>query len=1143
MHKPYILVKSELAETPMKNLDLQNKRDKRRRRPCRTNLFPYTDSHSHSQFDQSSCLLEDPAHGDDVTPKARDITARPAALAPAALILTDHEARTAPAQANGPQDTGALVASLDDPMAALPGSPSDPALLVNRRDSAQALLDSLSDLAPLGPNDSVLPGSLSVAGSNRCLTGLVVQADLLGEVAKVRQTPSGEPRRRNKSNVMFTSDTPDEGIALFEDKCLNSKQDIKQEAQLDFRDQDVKEKNPLPPVRLPIRRPIYGMKGKKINLRANFFPIRFGPSAVFYAYKVIFEQPPNTKRHVIQVFTSLVKNPEFARFGPPVSDLATWFVTTRKLDIQAKRVGVDPGDDGVPKHVYTVRFKLQGDGRLPLEAVTRGLSNPDVHMKVSNEDFVIQMLNIIVSGYAFNDPGVAITDKSRSKYFYIDDRAEKWNLGGGLECLRGIFSSVRPGPSKFMLNLNVSNSAFYQPLPMDEFYNEFLRMRNEDYDALHRTLRNVKVTVKHLKPLKDDNGNPVPRVKNIWGLATTKDGAPIKDDQQGRLTAKVPSLAADPYDVEFWCQAKDDRGNPTGPGWYISVAKYFKEQYNITARKGLPVLNVGNTARPIYMPMDVCRIIKGQQYNGDLSTAQRQEIIKFSCRRPPDNHETIMNLGRDILGIPTKKFRNEKQMDFADTMAVVPGRILDPPTLKYATRPEAPRNGSWNLVGKKFLKGASIESWVCVWIKAGGTRQKPEEITTGLGEFRAKAGEMGLVLRGIPAIVSFNLDGRDLFTEHQALFKLLDGVHKQSKRPDFALIVIPQGADRVFRYVKWQCDVRIGLANHCVLANKFTRTDAQYMANNALKVNLKFGGINHTLDTNSSGLLAAGKTMVVGIDATHPAPTDTDNFPTIAAIVASTDGGLGQWPGEIRIQSRRQEMMEHLTDMMLKRLHRWTLGGKKPLPDNILIYRDGVSEGQYNQVLVTEMTALRGAFAKVYKDRSHPRLTILVVTKRHHVRFFPTSAQDCDRTNNCKNGTLVERGITRPWYWDFYLQAQTPLQGSARPAHYVVLYDEIFTKNPSSPKGYNAADALQQLTHNICYMMARCTRAISYGTPAFLADRYCDRGRKYVLAYYEEREAMLKKSGKKKVNKSDIPVPEPHYIEVHHTLAETMVYI
>ena len=51
------------------------------------------------------------------------------------------------------------------------------------------------------------------------------------------------------------------------------------------------------------------------------------------------------------------------------------------------------------------------------------------------------------------------------------------------------------------------------------------------------------------------------------------------------------------------------------------------------------------------------------------------------------------------------------------------------------------------------------------------------------------------------------------------------------------------------------------------------------------------------------------KTMMVGIDVTHPGPGSKDGTPSIAAVVASVDDNFVQFPASIRIQASKQEVI------------------------------------------------------------------------------------------------------------------------------------------------------------------------------------------------------------------------------------------
>ena len=104
-------------------------------------------------------------------------------------------------------------------------------------------------------------------------------------------------------------------------------------------------------------------------------------------------------------------------------------------------------------------------------------------------------------------------------------------------------------------------------------------------------------------------------------------------------------------------------------------------------------------------------------------------------------------------------------------------------------------------------------------------------------------------------------------------------------------------------------------------------------------------------------------------------------------------------------------MVSTLNEMMQERLMLWIKKNKRD-PDKILIYRDGVSEGQYQSVLENELTQIRAACKEVYGARRLPQITIVVVGKRHHTRFYPTDARQADYKGNPLPGTMVDRGVT-----------------------------------------------------------------------------------------------------------------------------------
>ncbi|RLN07443.1 hypothetical protein C2845_PM11G20930 [Panicum miliaceum] len=275
----------------------------------------------------------------------------------------------------------------------------------------------------------------------------------------------------------------------------------------------------------------------------------------------------------------------------------------------------------------------------------------------------------------------------------------------------------------------------------------------------------------------------------------------------------------------------------------------------------------------------------------------------------------------------------------------------------------------------------------------------------------------------------------------------------------------------------------------------------------------KVGGRNTVLVDAVSRripLVTDRPTIICGADVTHPHPGE-DSSPSIAAVVASQDWPeVTKYAGLISAQAHRQELIEDLCKVwqdpqrgtvsggMIRELlisFKRSTGEK---PQRIIFYsliffvliRDGVSEGQFYQVLLYELNAIRKACASL-EANYQPKVTFVVVQKRHHTRLFAHNHNDqnsIDRSGNILPGTVVDSKICHPTEFDFYLCSHAGIKGTSRPAHYHVLWDE----------NNFSADELQTLTNNLCYTYARCTRSVSIVPPAYYAHLAAFRARFYM---------------------------------------------
>lgn len=192
------------------------------------------------------------------------------------------------------------------------------------------------------------------------------------------------------------------------------------------------------------------------------------------------------------------------------------------------------------------------------------------------------------------------------------------------------------------------------------------------------------------------------------------------------------------------------------------------------------------------------------------------------------------------------------------------------------------------------------------------------------------------------------------------------------------------------------------------------------------------------------GRLQAGSTIsttsLLTIHTKHTTPlhqhhnTNTPN-PPISSVT------LGRYACRVLQQAHRQEIITGLKDATRALLLNffWKTHGKKPTA--IVYYRDGVDQGQFSAVLQDEYAAIRAACAELEATYA-PRITFVVVQKRHATRLFPTDRAGEDRSGNTLPGTVLDTTVCSPAGYDFFLNSHAGLQGHNKASHYQVLVDE-----------------------------------------------------------------------------------------------------
>ncbi|KAF9950945.1 eukaryotic translation initiation factor 2C, 2 [Mortierella alpina] len=794
-----------------------------------------------------------------------------------------------------------------------------------------------------------------------------------------------------------------------------------------------------------VKRPKPGSLGRPVKIRANFFEITQLPNINVHHYDVTItpDVPPIVNRRIFEHML-VVHGKSDLESSRPVFDGRKNIFSPRKFPFDSRTFDIILPEDEVPKGVVARRpprvfkVKIKAAAEINLEELHRFLVGKAAMS--SNCLTAIMALDILIR----HKPAMLYSSVGRS--FFTPEGAQA--LYGGVEVWNGFYQSARPTMGKMMINLDVAATAYYQSGSLLELAVKMLDRRNvddfrrgftdRDRSKLEKSLRGLLIKVTHRSEVKRRfkivKLTPTPANKTMF----------MKEDSQ------------------------------------TDVATYFHETYG--RKLAYPFMPCVVTGRDVFLPMEICFVIPGQRHLKKLNEKQTADMIKFTCQ-PPHVRANKIKDGLKILSYQDNEYLQDFGVKVATEMAMVNARVLPTPNISYHPSSRmanfVPRDGAWNLKDKKVATGATLGSWgVVVFAQE---RELPLTLVQGfIRELIVTCIDTGMNIPNKQPPILYANPHADIEGSLKAAW--LRAGNAVKSQPQLLVCILPNTGVPLYAEIKRVSDTVIGIPTQCVQMSHTRMPKKQYCANVCLKMNVKLGGMNSFIPPAQTPFLTQKPTILFGADVSHPSPGDTSR-PSIASLVGSMDAKAARYAATVRVQTARTETIADLGGMVVELLKTFfqTCGQK---PERILFYRDGVSEGQFAEVLRSEVASVRAACRSLDANYK-PAITFVVVQKRHHARFFPTRREEADRIGNCQAGTVVDSDIVHPFEFDFYLQSHAGLQGTSRPTHYHVLYDENkFT-----------SDLLQDFTYKLCHLYARCTRTVSMVPPAYYAHLVAARAR------------------------------------------------
>ncbi|KAG1804734.1 Piwi domain-containing protein [Suillus plorans] len=559
------------------------------------------------------------------------------------------------------------------------------------------------------------------------------------------------------------------------------------------------------------------------------------------------------------------------------------------------------------------------------------------------------------------------------------------------------------------------------------------------------------------------------------------------------VTKKIVGLVEAAGRFPFTQESEDGSSLPT------TVEEYYHKTYNI--RLAFPdIIGIElsrGSGKNTVIPAELCTVAAGQRYNRKLPQNMTSMMVDFSKFRPEKRLEMIVGQKGDRVRPPTLEYATspyiqDAGMEISEKPITIQGQLLKAPTIFY---------------GKK-QSAASVKAKPS-YKRGNGVGSVDRDIK--------EACALALVSAGAP--------------------------RGYNKPPEIVLVILPQSAADIRQDVKRAGDVTLGVSTQCVREDNIAKFSGrqldQYCNNIAIKINARLTGVNSIPSSPAYDWLTKEDFMFFGADVGHPG-AGVQNKPSVASVVFSYDRHGVKYSATSRVQQPRQERIGELGPMVYDAITRYgKVNGKAPR--RLMFFRDGLSEGEYAGVGELEFQdikeAVRRVWAEVKLNDPPPLITYLIVGKRHHVRFFPTNPQDGDRkSGNVQAGFVASEGIANPIAKDFYLLSHGGILGTSRPAHYIVLKDEIFNFD---------IRPIQEVAYTLCHAYVSATRSVSIPAPVYYADKVCARAEYHFdasLRYIDSDGATVASSSTCEKQSFNLSQWRSGYAQTHSSMLARMFF-
>lgn len=453
-----------------------------------------------------------------------------------------------------------------------------------------------------------------------------------------------------------------------------------------------------------------------------------------------------------------------------------------------------------------------------------------------------------------------------------------------------------------------------------------------------------------------------------------------------------------------------------------------------------------------------------------------RDIAKFTKLTPNFRNERQNNLISNIngaIGVKTTKGKeglmiNELSLKIDPSSNRIKGKLLDFPLIKLS-KPMRPDKGNFQIRTPIYDTGAKLSQWLIVC-----NELDLEYASTFAHKLKDSSKDLGITVEN-PKIVGVRAD-----KSSGGKVRDSDIIKAISSNPNtkIALVFLPKkNADRVYKRVKAYCNQEAGIASQFFTCWEPSKTDNIYklaVASKVLmqmcaKLKVKLWKVQTPKDINVNG----HQTMIVGADVFHK-----NMHQSVTSVVSTYDKDFSSYYSQTSVQKRRgDDTLYDIADKVKLAARRYVKENKAP-PNIIIVYRDGVGQGQVDRVREKELKSLIKGLQQEFNGHN-VKLAYIIVTKRLSDRFFTKSG---NFFNNPEGGLIVDTHVVKDNTFEYFMVAQAVNQGTATPTNYNVIFNNTDLK----------AETFYELTYNQCYSYYNWSGPLKVPAVIMMANKVAD---------------------------------------------------